>query len=235
VSVTTYRDAGFLPEAFINFLCLLGWSPKDDRTKMGQQELVEIFSLEGINRANAVVNFKEPAATPEETFDPKAIWLNAEHIRGLAIEDLSQRLLPIVHEEYSHVSAEKMLQVTPLIRERIKLLKDVLTAADFFFVDQLPPYDSAELIPQKGDAAMAKRVLEKASAVLPGVEFKHDPLDQALRAAAQELGVKAGQMFQPIRVAVCGRKNAPGLFETLEVLGKEKTLQRIEQAAKRVS
>jgi glutamyl-tRNA synthetase len=123
-----------------------------------------------------------------------------------------------------------MLQITPLIRERIKLLRDVLAAADFFFVDQLPPYDRAELIPQKGDAAMAKRVLEKAQAVLPNVEFKHDPLDQALRAAAQELGVKAGQMFQPIRVAVCGRKNAPPLFETLEVLGKETTLARVAQA-----
>jgi glutamyl-tRNA synthetase len=234
VSVTTYRDAGFLPEAFINFLCLLGWSPKDDRTKMSQQELLEIFSLEGINRANAVVNFKEPAATPEETFDPKAIWLNAEHIRGLAIDDLNQRLLPIVREQYPSVTPEKMLQITPLIRERIKLLKDVLAAADFFFVDQLPPYDPAELIPQKGDAAMAKRVLEKASVVLPSVEFKHDPLDQALRAAAQELGVKAGQMFQPIRVAVCGRKNAPGLFETLEVLGKEKTLARVKQATEKV-
>ena len=77
VSVTTYRDAGFLPEAFINFLCLLGWSPKDDRTKMSREELVDAFSLEGINRANAVVNFQEPATTPEETFDPKAIWLNA--------------------------------------------------------------------------------------------------------------------------------------------------------------
>src|SRR5690242_16373632 len=128
VSVTTYRDAGFLPEAFTNFLCLLGWSPKDDRTKMSQQELVEIFSLEGINRANAVVNFKEPAATPEETFDPKAIWLNAEHIRGLAVEDLSRRLLPIVREAGFSVTAERMLQITPLIRERIKLLREVLTA-----------------------------------------------------------------------------------------------------------
>src|SRR5579871_1864725 len=235
VSVTTYRDAGFLPDAFINFLCLLGWSPKDDRTKMSQQELVEIFSLEGINRANAVVNFKEPATTPEETFDPKAIWLNAEHIRGLAIEDLSRCLLPIVREQYPNITPEKMLQITPLIRERIKLLNDVLTAADFFFVDKLPPYDPAELIPQKGDAAMAKKVLEKAQTVLANVEFRHDPLDQALRAAAQELGVKAGQMFQPIRVAVCGRKNAPGLFETLEVLGKEKTLRRIEQAAKNLT
>ena len=231
VSVTTYRDAGFIPEAFINFLCLLGWSPKDDRTKMSQQELVEIFSLEGINRANAVVNFKEPAATPEETFDPKAVWLNAEHIRGLGVEDLSSRLLPIVRENWATVTPDRMLQITPLIRERIKLLRDVLNAADFFFVEHLPDYDPAELIPQKGDAAMARRVLEKAQAVLPGVEFKHDPLDHALRAAAQELGVKAGQMFQPIRVAVCGRKNAPPLFETLEVLGRETTLARLNQAA----
>src|SRR5499433_2593245 len=96
VSVTTYRDAGFLPEAFINFLCLLGWSPKNDREQMSQQELRELFSLDGINRANAVVNFKEPAATPEETFDPKAVWLNAEHIRALPVADLSARLHPIV-------------------------------------------------------------------------------------------------------------------------------------------
>jgi len=123
-----------------------------------------------------------------------------------------------------------MLRITPLIRERIKLLQDVLTAADFFFVDQLPPYDPAELIPQKGDAAMAKKVLEKARTLLANTEFKHDPLDQTLRAAAQELGIKAGQMFQPIRVGVCGRKNAPPLFETLEVLGREKTLNRIDRA-----
>ena len=235
VSVTTYRDAGFLPEAFINFLCLLGWSPKNDREQMSRQELVDAFSLGGINRANTVVNFKEPATTPEETFDPKAVWLNAEHIRSLTVEDLSQRLLPIVHEAGFRTSPERMLQITPLIRERIKLLRDVLTAADFFFVDKLPPYDPAELVPQKGDAAMALKVLQRAKEVLANVEFKHDPLDQALRAAAQELGVKAGQMFQPIRVAVCGRKNAPGLFETLEVLGKETTLSRIALAIEKLN
>ena len=230
VSVTTYRDAGFLPEAFINFLCLLGWSPKDDRTKMSPQELIEIFSLEGINRANAVVNFKEPAASPEETFDPKAVWLNAEHIRALTVDDLSQRLLPIVREQYSSVTPEKMLQITPLIRERIKLLRDVLTAADFFFVDKLPPYDPAELVPQKGDAAMARKALGKARELFANVEFKHDSLDHALRTAAQDLAMKAGQMFQPIRVAVCGLKNAPPLFETLEALGRDATLSRIESA-----
>ena len=257
VSVTTYRDAGFLPEAFINFLCLLGWSPKNDRENMSLPELTDAFSLEGINRSNAVVNFKEasverailPAtadifpvlpikneagvlgvASIEDTFDPKAVWLNAEQIRGLPVEGLSARLLPIVHAAGFNITAEKMLRITPLIRERIKLLREVLTAADFFFVDQLPPYDPAELIPQKGDAAMALKVLKRASEVLPAVEFKHDPLDQALRAAAQDLGVKAGQMFQPIRVAVCGRKNAPPLFETLEVLGQATTLIRIQQA-----
>ncbi len=229
VSVTTYRDAGFLPEAFINFLCLLGWSPKNDREQMSVPELTQAFSLEGINRANAVVNF-----TQEDPFDAKAVWLNAEHIRALSVEDLSARLLPIVHEKGWRVDPAKMLRVTPLIRERIKLLRDVLTAADFFFVDQLPAFDPAELIPQKGDLALAQKVLQRAREVLEKTEFKHDPLDTALRAAAQELGIKAGQMFQPIRVAVCGRKNAPPLFETLEVLGKETTLARIEQAIKKI-
>ncbi len=263
VSVTTYRDAGFLAPAFINFLCLLGWSPKDDRTVMSRQELIDAFSFEGINRANAVVNFREanfkegdaasaehvirsgagasrseaPAQSkdpyPEETFDPKAVWLNAEHIRALPVADLSNQLLPIVEAAGFHISAEKMLAITPLIRERIKLLRDVLTAADFFFVDQLPPYDPAELIPQKGDAPMAAKVLAKAREVLAQTEFTHDALDQALRAAAQELGLKAGQMFQPIRVAACGRKNAPPLFETLAVLGRETTLQRIDEAVKK--
>jgi glutamyl-tRNA synthetase len=256
VSVTTYRDAGFLPDAFINFLCLLGWSPKNDRENMSLQELTDVFSLDGINRSNTVVNFKDAAvaastalandvptnavipsaardldfSASEETFDPKALWLNAEQIRGLPVEELSARLLPIVRGAGFNISEEKMLRITPLIRERIKLLRDVLTAADFFFVDHLPPYDPAELIPQKGDAAMALKVLTRAHEVLANVEFKHDPLDQSLRAAAQELGVKAGQMFQPIRVAVCGRKNAPPLFETLEVLARDTTLARIDQA-----
>ena len=232
VSVTTYRDAGFLSAAFINFLCLLGWSPKDDRTQLTRQELIDAFSLEGINRANAVVNFKEPAATPEDTFDPKALWLNAEHIRALPVDDLSARLLPIVREAGFQITPEKMQAITPLIRERITLLRDVLTAADFFFVDELPPYDPAELIPQKGDAAMAQKALVRAREVLATAEFTHDALDQALRAAAQELGLKAGQMFQPIRVAVCGRKNAPPLFETLQVLGKETVLRRLDAASK---
>jgi glutamyl-tRNA synthetase len=229
VSVTTYRDAGFLPEAFVNFLCLLGWSPKNDREQMSRQELVDAFSLDGINRANAVINFKE-----EDPFDPKAVWLNAEHIRALPVEELSRRLLPVVQTAGHDLSPARMLQITPLIRERIRLLRDVLTAADFFLVDQLPPYDSAELIPQKGDAAMALRVLRRSRELLAQNGFGHEQLEQTLRSAAAEMGIKAGQMFQPIRVAVCGRKQAPPLFETLEVLGQDKSLERIEQAMEKI-
>jgi glutamyl-tRNA synthetase len=225
VSVTTYRDAGFLPHAFINFLCLLGWSPKDDREKLSRQELMDAFSFEGINKSNAVVNFTE-----QDPFDPKAVWLNSQYIHAMPVEELAERLLPLVCAAGFHADSEKMLAVAPLIRERIKLLQDVTTVADFFFLDELPPYDAAELIPQKGDSAMTLRVLERAREVLPATEFTHDALEQALRTEAGALGVKAGQMFQPIRVAVCGRKNAPPLFETMTVLGRDTCLKRIDHA-----
>jgi glutamyl-tRNA synthetase len=232
VSVTTYRDNGFLPQAFVNFLCLLGWSPKDDRDRMSRQELIDAFSFEGINRSNAVVNFSEV-----DPIDPKALWLNGEHIRALAVEDLADRLLPFVRAAGFNVDRARMLQITPLVQERIKLLRDVLTVADFFFIDQLPPYDSAELIPQKGDAAMALKALHgghEALGALGAAEFTHDRLEQTLRAAASALGIKTGQMFQPIRVAVCGRKNAPPLFATLEVLGRDTSLARIGQAIEKL-
>jgi glutamyl-tRNA synthetase len=229
VSVTTYRDAGFLPQAFVNFLCLLGWSPKNDREFLSIEELRDLFSLEGVNRANAVVNFKE-----EDPFDPKAVWLNSEHIRALPVGRLSELLLPFFGRAGFEATAEKVNAVAPLIRERIKLLGEAVGAADFFFVDELAPYDAAELIPQKGDAALAAKVLKKALEILPVTEFEHDALDGALRGAATELGVKAGPMFQPIRVAVCGRKNAPPLFETMVVLGRDVCLKRIKQAEAKV-
>jgi glutamyl-tRNA synthetase len=229
VSVTTYRDAGFLPEAFVNFLCLLGWSPKNDRDFLTLPELTSAFTMEGVNRANAVVNFN-----PEDPFDPKAVWLNAEHIRALPVEELSARLLPFLQQSGLPATPEKLLQVTPLIRERIKFLSDVSTAADFFFVEQLSPYDGLELIPQKGDAALAHRILNEASKLLETTPFDQASLESALRSAVERLGVKAGPMFQPIRVAVCGRKNAPPLFETMEVLGREVCLERISQAISRL-
>jgi glutamyl-tRNA synthetase len=221
VSVTTYRDAGFLPEGFINFVCLRGWSPKDNREVMSRQELIDSFSLEGIHHSNAMVNFTE-----DDPFDPKGVWLNAEHLKQLPLDELAAQLLPFVPE----AEICKMRLVAPLIRERIKLLREVAQAADFFFLDELPPYDSALLTPQKGDPSMARAALARALEILATAEFTHDALDAALRAGAAELKIKAGQMFQPIRVAVCGRKEAPPLFETLEVLGRETCLKRMGRA-----
>jgi glutamyl-tRNA synthetase len=229
VSVTTYRDAGFLPQAFINFLCLLGWSPKNDREVLTLDELTAAFTLEGVNRSNAVVNFTE-----DVPFDAKAVHLNAEHIRALPVEQLSALLAPFIAQAGLRATTEKLLAVTPLIRERIKLLRDAVGAADFFFVHELAPYDSADLIPQKGDAALALKILQHAHEALKDSAFDAATLEQELRQAAESLGVKAGPMFQPIRVAVCGRKNAPPLFETMAVLGRDVCLARIHQAEGRL-
>jgi glutamyl-tRNA synthetase len=226
VSVTTYRDGGFLPKSYINFLCLLGWSPKNDREVMTRQELIDAFTLEGVNRSNATVNFSE-----EDPFDPKAIWLNAENIRTLPVDELAHLLVPFAQAAgFAGAEEARMLRIAPLIQERIRTLRDVATTADFFFAEELPPYDVNELVPQKGDLAMAAAALQKAQTILATAEFSHDGLEAPLKAGAADLKVKAGQMFQPIRVAVCGRKVAPPLFETLAVLGREISLHRIQQA-----
>ena len=219
VSVTTYRDAGFLPAAFINFVVLLGWSPKNDREVMTREELVDAFTLEGVNRSNATINFSD-----EDPFDPKAVWLNAEHIRTMGVTELAKQLGPFVPK------TDKLLQITPLVHERIRLLRDAAAVGDFFFVDELAPYDPHELIPQKGDLALAKRALEGGREILAQADWNHDAIEDALRSGAEKLKIKTGQMFQPIRVAVCGRKVAPPLFETLVVLGRETALHRISKA-----
>ena len=131
-------------------------------------------------------------------------------------------------------TAEKVLEVAPLIRERIKLLNDAAAATDFFFLAQLPPYDVNELVPPKSDLAQARKILLEAQAVLATAAFDHAALESLLRATAERLGLKAGPMFTPIRVAVCGRRNAPPLFETMHVLGREVCLQRIAEALTRL-
>ncbi len=184
VSVTTYRDAGFLPQAFINFLCLLGWSPKNDREQMTRQELIDAFTLEGVNRSNAVVNFTE-----DDPFDPKAVWLNAEHIRTMPVAELSAQLLPVVRAAGFAIEPEKMLRITPLVQERIRLLRDVLTVADFFFADELAPYDPSRVDPQEGRCgAWRCGCWRTRLGVLAAAEFTHDGLEGALRGAAARPG-----------------------------------------------
>jgi glutamyl-tRNA synthetase len=229
-SVIAYQQMGILPEAFRNFLSLLGWSPGGGRNEkirdangkereiFAQDELVQLFSLDGISKSNAVFD------------NDKLAWFNAEYIRALPVDKLGPQLAPFFAAAGLHPSPEKLLAVTPLIRERIKTLRDAVSAADFFFLTELAPYDPADLIPQKGDAALALRILQHGQQLLATISFDPDSLDQALRAAAAQLGLKAGQAFQPIRVAVCGRKNAPPLFETMAVLGRDTCLARIRQA-----
>ena len=224
VSVTTWRDGGFLPEAYVNFLCLLGWSPKNDREYLMRDDLVGAFSFEGVNRSNAVVNF-----TDEDPFDPKAVWLNAEHIRTLPPAQLAEKLQPVIEAAGCQLPAGKLLQIAPLIHERIRLLKDVLDFS-YLWSPSLHDYDASLLVPKKGDPALALRVLEKAKETLASAPFSHDGLEAALRSSAESLGIKAGQMFEPIRAAVCGRKDAPPLFSTLEVIGRELCLSRIDLA-----
>ncbi len=225
-SVMAYKQMGIVPEAFRNFLSLLGWTPggiKDaqgkDREIFSSEELIKLFTLDGISKSNAVFD------------NDKLAWFNAEFIRALPVDELSRSLQPFFDEAGLNVSPEKLLAVTPLIRERIKFLRDAVSAADFFFVEELAPYDAADLIPQKGDAALARRILEHARELLATVAFDHASLEQALREGAAALGVKTGPMFQPIRVAVCGRKNTPPLFESMAVLGRDTCIARIQQAA----
>jgi len=222
-SVTAYQDEGFLPEAFRNFLALLGWTPPDSTKEvMSDKEMIALFSLDGIARSNAV-------------FDrAKLEWFNATYIRAMSVEKLASRLLPVVRAAGRDVDESKLRQIAPLVRERITLLRDVLTVGDFFFLKDLPPYDPALLVPQKGDRELARRILERARQVLSSTDFTAVALEQALRAAAQELGVKPGQMFTPIRVAVTARNQAPPLFETLAVLGREAALARIIAAIGRI-
>lgn len=228
-SVTAYKDMGIVPEAFRNFLSLLGWTPggiKDesgkDREIFSSDELIRLFSLDSISKSNAVFD------------NDKLAWFNAEYIRALPVEDLAAKLQPILVKSGLDAAPEKVLALTPLIRERIKTLNDAVETADFFFVQKLPPFDTADLIPQKSDAETARRILESTQQILRNIAFDHASLEQALREAATALGVKAGPMFQPIRVAVCGRKNAPPLFESMAILGRDTCLARIHQALEKL-
>ena len=171
-----------------------------------------------------MVNFTE-----EDPFDPKAVWLNAEHIRTMPVEELADTCCRSSRRRV-RVDRARCCKITPLIQERIKLLRDVLTVADFFFADELPPYDTAELIPQKGRCRPgAARAGKGARGSGDGRVHARRAGGGAARRQRASLGIKAGQMFQPIRVAVCGRKNAPPLFGTLEVLGRDTCLERIDR------
>ncbi|MBI4188711.1 MAG: glutamate--tRNA ligase [Chloroflexi bacterium] len=223
VSAIDYREQGYLPEAMLNFLALLGWSLDDKTEIFSRQELIDKFSLERVSRTAAIFN--------REKLD----WMNGVYIRGLTAEDFAQRALPfldkgLLPEIKRPLSAEYVRQIMPLIQERAKTLSEIPDLVSFFFVDELV-YDSALLIGKGMSKESTTQALETAQQRLKQSNaFDIESLEALLRPMADELKLKTGQFFGVLRIAVTGRAVAPPLFQTMAVLGKERSLRRIEAA-----
>ena len=223
VSIIDYCEQGYLPEAMVNFLALLGWSLDDKTELLSRRELVDKFSLERISRTAAIFN------------NDKLNWMNGVYIRGLSGDDFVQMALPFLDKGLSAgvkrpLDVDYVRQIMPLIQERAKTLAEVSDLAGFFFVDELD-YKANPPIGKHMDAAAAAKALEAALIKLESLPaFDEESLEAVLRALAEELGLKAGQLFGTLRVAVTGQTAAPPLFQTMAVLGKERCLKRIEAA-----
>ena len=223
VSITEYHEQGYLPEAMVNFLALLGWS-LDDRTEiLSRQELIDSFSLERVSRTAAIFN------------QDKLNWMNGVYIRKLSLEDFTHLAFPFLDkglpsEVKRPLSIDYVRQIMPLIQERARTLAEVAELAQFFFVDELD-YALGLLIGKNMTQESTTEALKTAQQRLEQLKmFDTESLEAMLRPLAVELGLKTGQLFGTLRVAVTGRTAAPPLFQTMAVLGKERCLKRIEAA-----
>jgi glutamyl-tRNA synthetase len=203
-SVEEFRAQGYIPEALVNFLALLGWSYDDKTTVMSREELVERFTLERVGASPSVFDFT------------KLDWLNGVYLRALPPDEYADRLVAYLREQGYEWDESLVRKVAPLVQEKIATLGEFPTFAGFFFVSVEP------------DGEVDGEVLPAAAATLASVEpFEAGGIEAALRAFADELGLKPRDAFQPIRLAVTGSKVSPGLFESLEILGKEEALARL--------
>jgi glutamyl-tRNA synthetase len=225
-SVLEYRDQGYLPDALVNFLALLGWSLDDKTEIIDRQTLVENFSLERVLPNPAVFNAE------------KLLWMNGVYIRALSTKDLAEKTRPFLESALGReVDRDYLLRIIPLVQERIKLLTEIVDMAGFFFLEGPLEYDVETLLGKRfaGDHGAASEAIERVIAALEQVaQWAHPTLEEAARALALDLGVKAADLFGLIRVAVTGRTAAPPLFETMEVLGRERTLERLRTALHRL-
>jgi glutamyl-tRNA synthetase len=228
VALLKYRENGYLPETMLNFLALLGWSLDDKTDVITRRQLIDSFSLERVNNTGGIFNSE------------KLDWMNGAYIRGLTAEDLASRLLPFL-DRYLPSAVKRPLdvnyvkQIVPLIRERINTLKDAADYASFFFVDMLA-YDATKFVDKKTNKETALTALKSAEEKLASLEsFDRDQLENTLRRLADNLGIKAGQLFNVLRVATTARDATPPLFETMEVLGKERCLKRIKAAISKLN
>ncbi len=223
VSITEYREEGYLPETMVNFLALLGWSLDDKTEIISPKELVDKFSLERVSKTAAIFN------------KDKLSWMNGVYIRSLSLDDFTQRALPFL-EEGLPASVKRPLppdyvkKIMPLIQERAKTLAEVPELVRFFFTQELD-YDSRLLIGKGMNQEVTFGALKEAKAKIAELKtFDTDSLESVLRPLAAGLGLKTGQLFGTLRVAITGQTAAPPLFQTMAVLGKEKCLERINDA-----
>jgi glutamyl-tRNA synthetase len=225
VSVTTYRDAGFLPQAYVNFLCLLGWSPKDNREQMSLEDLTAAFSFEGINRSNAVVNFTE-----EDPIDPKALWLNSQHLRTMPIE----LLIPRVKQELETAGLaipydDAWLRYTvDLLRARYFTLKDFAIRGRAYFVDDFPVEPAAAAKLEQPNARDGIHTLAEKLAANP--EFTEASVEADIRALAKEMGVKAGLLINAARAVLTGQSVGPSAFHLFIAIGRDRAIARLRAA-----
>jgi len=226
-SLRSYAEQGFLPEAMLNFLALLGWGKDGETTYMSRDEIVEAFSLDGLSLASAMFDLERLAE------------MNARCIRGLEPADFLERGRPWLEVRIGRpAELAPLLPIAPAIQERVKLMPEFADYADFFFAEGPLEYANAELMGRgyKGEPWRALEAVEAALALLRNSEpWEAAALEAALRGLAAERGEKPGALFTPIRVAATGKRIAPPLFETLEVLGRETSLRRLNEAAERLA
>ena len=216
--ISDLEDLGYLPEAVVNWIALMGWSYDDRAEFFTLPDLVEKFSLDHLNPAPAAINFT------------KLDHFNGLHIRSLAVEDLANRIRPFFEKAGLAVTDEKLRQIAPLLQERIATLDEALPMGGFFFHDEISPIPE-ELVGKKLTPAQSAEAARQALEILEGLpEFTHESAEQPLRDLAERLGLSAGQLFGVLRVAVTGQTVSPPLFESMAVIGREKVLQRIRDA-----
>lgn len=223
-SIIAYRDMGYLPEAMVNYLALLGWAYDATTEIMSREELVRYFSIEKINKTGAIFDIT------------KLDWMNGYYIRQMSVPELTSRVMPYLERAELATGNDRAYveQVVPLLQERIRKLSDIVEFRDFFSADELD-YDSQLLVAKGSTAQTSLSALKRTKERIAVIEsWDRTALENAIRPLAEELGLKTGQLFGILRVAVTGRTASPPLFETMEVLGRDRVMLRLESSQERL-
>jgi glutamyl-tRNA synthetase len=215
--VATYMEQGYAPEAVRNYLCLLGWSPKDNREKIDIDEVVKLFELEKINRRNAAFDLD------------KCFWLNGQYIAQMSLDRFIELARPFLEKADIEVSEPDYLRaVLAIVKEKVKLLRDVPEWTRYFFTEQYECDPAAvEKVFSKPEAAERLIALRDEFAKIEN--WTVEKIESTLKTLAQKLGCKTGDLVHPARVAVSGRSIGPSLYHMLEVMGKERVLARFDR------